>query len=155
MTDVVTGLSADQVAAFAEGILLGSYRYSEKSGDGRAATDGQARTNGGQVRLLAGESGDQAGDESGVEAPESRADVPTAIERAATVAGAVALTRDLTNTPSLRKNPQWLADAAVSVAEDAGLEVTGADRAGTGRGRFRRHLRGRARVGAATSADRA
>ena len=47
-----------------------------------------------------------------------------AIDRAATMAGAVALARDLTNTPSLRKNPQWLADAAISVAEDAGIDVT-------------------------------
>jgi leucyl aminopeptidase len=30
----------------------------------------------------------------------------------------------LTNTPSLRKNPQWLADAAISVAKDTGIEVS-------------------------------
>ena len=47
VTDVVAGLAADQVAAFAEGILLGSYRYSEKSGERQA-------TSGTQVRLLAG-----------------------------------------------------------------------------------------------------
>ncbi len=106
VTDVVTGLSAGQVTAFAEGILLGSYRYSEKSGEGQATTNGQARASGACVRLLLDESGGTA-----------------AIERAATVAGAVALARDLTNTPSLRKNPQWLADAAVSVAKDSGLDV--------------------------------
>jgi len=115
VTDVVTGLSAEQVAAFAEGILLGSYRYSEKSGDGQAVTNGQVRANGQaqrngtRVRLLTGE---------------SDASATAAIERAVTVAGAVALARDLTNTPSLRKNPQWLADAAVSMASDAGLDVT-------------------------------
>jgi len=131
VTDVVTGLSADQVAAFAEGILLGSYRYSEKSVGGHAAangqavtnglavTDGKARRNGTRVRLLAGDSYAAV---SGT--PVSGADVTAAIERAATVAGAVALARDLTNTPSLRKNPQWLADAAVSVAKETGLEVT-------------------------------
>ncbi|HET7018826.1 MAG TPA: leucyl aminopeptidase family protein [Streptosporangiaceae bacterium] len=138
VTDLVTGLSADQVAAFAEGILLGSYRYSEKSGGGQAstkgqaatngqtlangpaATDGKARKNGTHVRLLAGEP-DAAGSDSATTATTA---VTAAIERAATVAGAVALARDLTNTPSLRKNPQWLADAAVSVARETGLEVT-------------------------------
>jgi leucyl aminopeptidase len=103
VTDVVAGLSAEQVAAFAEGILLGSYRYSEKSGDGQVKPDDK------RVRLLVG-------------VPD--ADATAAIDRAATVAGAVALARDLTNTPSLRKNPQWLADAAISVAKDTGLDVT-------------------------------
>ncbi|HEY3902821.1 MAG TPA: leucyl aminopeptidase [Streptosporangiaceae bacterium] len=102
VTDAVAGLAADQVTAFAEGILLGSYRYSEKSGERQA-------TSGTQVHLLAGEP-----------AAAARA----AIDRAATVAGAVALARDLTNTPSLRKNPQWLADAAISVAKDTGIAVT-------------------------------
>ena len=64
MTDAVAGLAADQVAAFAEGILLGSYRYTEKSGERQA-------TSGTQVRLLAGEP----------------AAASAAIDRAATVAG--------------------------------------------------------------------
>lgn len=47
----------------------------------------------------------------------------TAIGEAATFAAAVALVRDLANTPSVRKSPQWLADAAVGVAAEAGLNA--------------------------------
>jgi leucyl aminopeptidase len=43
------------------------------------------------------------------------------VERAATVAGAVALARDLANTPSMIKSPEWLADEAVTVAMEHGL----------------------------------
>jgi leucyl aminopeptidase len=46
---------------------------------------------------------------------------PDAVAAARTVAGAVALARDLTNTPSARKTPAWLADQAVAVAAAAGL----------------------------------
>ena len=35
----------------------------------------------------------------------------------------MALARDLTNTPSVRKSPQWLADAASKVAADVGLGI--------------------------------
>ena len=42
-------------------------------------------------------------------------------EEASTVAGAVALARDLTNMPSGRKTPAWLADEAEAVAAAAGL----------------------------------
>jgi leucyl aminopeptidase len=161
VTDVVAGLPADQVASFAEGILLGSYRYSEKSGAGQTVTgaqavtgaqkaaggqagNGQARRNGARVRLLFAESAASptAASPTAVSptAVSPTAVSPTAvspagvspagaspaaaIERAMIVAGAVELARDLTNTPSLRKNPQWLADAAVSMAAEAGLEVT-------------------------------
>ena len=43
------------------------------------------------------------------------------MERAATVAGAVALARDLANTPSMIKSPEWLAAEAVAVAAEHGL----------------------------------
>ncbi len=102
--EAVVGLWADssgaQVRAFAEGVLLGSYRYSEKSADVSAPPKSS------QVRLLASA---------------QVTHVPAAIGRAATSAAAVALARDLSNTPSLRKTPQWLADRAVAVAADAGL----------------------------------
>ena len=39
------------------------------------------------------------------------------------VARAVVLARDLTNTTSLEKCPQWLADRASGLASDAGLTV--------------------------------
>ena len=57
--------------------------------------------------------------------PDGHAD---ALAAARTVAGAVALARDLTNTPSGRKTPAWLADEAVAVAAAAGLTVPGVGR---------------------------
>ena len=45
------------------------------------------------------------------------------LDRAAAFAGASALARDLTNTPSSEKSPEWMAGEAVRVAEDAGLGV--------------------------------
>jgi leucyl aminopeptidase len=44
-----------------------------------------------------------------------------ALRRAEVTAHATALTRDLANTPSSRKNPAWLAERAVEVAERSGL----------------------------------
>jgi leucyl aminopeptidase len=98
VTDLVAGQPDDQVRALAEGILLGSYRYSEKSK--QAAADSPA-AKGIEVRLL-GVAGE-------------------AIRQAQIVASAVALARDLANTPSVRKSPQWLAGEAVRIAGDAGL----------------------------------
>ncbi|HXP21243.1 MAG TPA: leucyl aminopeptidase [Streptosporangiaceae bacterium] len=94
---VVAGQPDDQARAFAEGVLLGSYRYSEKSAGGQES--GAAAT----MRLLAAAS-DPVGE-------------------AAEFAAAVALARDLTNTPSVRKSPRWLADAAADVAAKAGLTI--------------------------------
>ena len=113
VSSVVTGQPDDQVRAFAEGVLLGSYRYSEKSG---AAAD-QVRD--AELKLLVSGSdpalGSPSADDSTVSAD--------AIDEAVIVATAVALARDLTNTPSLRKSPQWLADAASKIAAENGLGV--------------------------------
>jgi len=119
---VVAGQPDDQVLAFAEGILLGSYRYSEKS----SAEVKDYKT--AQVHLLAAApSPTEAG---AVGRPDlSSAAVATgglvvpgdAIGEAGAIAAAVALARDLANTPSIRKSPQWLAEAAVAVAAQAGL----------------------------------
>src|SRR5262249_13262191 len=65
-----------------------------------------------ELRLLVTPEGSETG---------ARAEVAAVISEATTVAAAVALARDLTNTPSLRKSPQWLADAAVQVAAESGL----------------------------------
>ena len=43
------------------------------------------------------------------------------VDRAAIVAGAVALARDLANTPSMIKSPEWLAAEAAAVAAEHGL----------------------------------
>jgi leucyl aminopeptidase len=116
VSSVVAGQPALQVQAFTEGVLLGSYRYSEKS----AATD------------TAATAAREAGDASEAEvrllvtwAPggELAAARKTAIEEGNTVATAVALARDLTNTPSARKSPQWLAEVASQVAAEEGLAV--------------------------------
>jgi leucyl aminopeptidase len=102
VADMAAGLTDDQLSALAEGILLGSYRYSEKSAD----ADAPDKTK--DVRLLV---------------PPGSGGVDKAISRAAAIAAAVALARDLANTPSLRKCPQWLAEAAAEVAAGAGLEM--------------------------------
>ena len=111
LSSVVAGRPAAEVRSFAEGVLLGSYRYSEKSGSaGDQAQDAE-------LRLLVTLAGNGAGPPTTGAAGEAAA----IIAEATTVARAVALARDLTNTPSIRKSPQWLADAAVEVASNSGL----------------------------------
>ena len=110
---VVAGEPAGQVRAFAEGLLLGSYRYSEKSAATDAAIQEAGDTHGAEVRLLV----------TWAASGELAAAIEAAIEEANTVATAVGLARDLTNTPSVRKSPQWLADAASRVAAEKGLAV--------------------------------
>ncbi|MGE5134789.1 MAG: leucyl aminopeptidase family protein [Gemmatimonadota bacterium] len=94
LTSAVLGRPGEAVAAFAEGLLLGSYRF-------RVGAEPAAA---GQAQLL-------------VAAPDGAA----ALERAAVVAEAVALARDLANTPSAEKTPAWLADQATAVAAASGL----------------------------------
>ena len=48
---------------------------------------------------------------------------PAAVDEARTIAGAVALARDLVNMPSVRKTPGWLAEEAARVAAASGLSV--------------------------------
>jgi leucyl aminopeptidase len=98
----VAGLPARSVQALAEGILLGSYRFSAKSADESTPAKDSA------VRLLAG--GADAG-------------AAKAVATASAVASAVALARDLTNTPSVLKSPQWMADVATEIAGRAELSV--------------------------------
>ena len=98
LTTAVLDEPEEGVQAFTEGILLGSYQFTMKSAGTPAKDPGEVRL------LLAG--------------PASRAAL---VERAATVAGAVALARDLANTPSMIKSPEWLAAEAVAVAAEHGL----------------------------------
>ncbi|MDR2988374.1 MAG: leucyl aminopeptidase family protein [Nocardiopsaceae bacterium] len=109
LSSVVAGREPTQILAFGEGVILGSYRYTEKSTAGDQAQDAE-------LRLLVSTDGSDGSTETG-----ASGDVAAVISEATTVATAVALARDLTNTPSLRKSPQWLADAAVRVAADSGL----------------------------------
>jgi leucyl aminopeptidase len=93
----------DAVQAFAEGALLGSYRYDFAPADRKGTPRGA-------VWLLALEPADSDA-------------ASTAVARAAAIAGAVALARDLANTPSARKSPRWLADQATELAARCGLRV--------------------------------
>ncbi len=96
-TPAIAGLSDEAAQAFVQGMLLGSYAFTLKSG--------ADRDRGAEVGLLTGQP----------------ADYSAAVGQAVTVAAAVALARDLTNTPSARKSPAWLAGEAVRVAGQAGL----------------------------------
>jgi leucyl aminopeptidase len=96
----VFGQPAAAVRAFAEGLLLGSYRFSLAS---KPASGGPT-----EVRLLVPEGDEQAA---------------AAVAAARTVAGAVGLARDLANMPSSRKSPAWLAGEAARVAAASGLTV--------------------------------
>ncbi len=99
ITSALLGQPAEAVHAFIVGLLLGSYRWSQKR------DEADPREPPGEVWLL-------------LDGPDGH---PDAVAAARTVAGAVALARDLTNTPSARKTPAWLAAQAVAVAAGAGL----------------------------------
>jgi leucyl aminopeptidase len=101
VTTAVLDEPGEAVEAFTEGLLLGSYQFTMKS----AASPGGDSGDPGEIRLL-------------LAGPASRAAL---VERAGTVAGAVALARDLANTPSMIKTPEWLADQAATVAAEHGL----------------------------------
>jgi len=116
LSSVVAGRPPAEVRSFAEGVLLGSYRYSQKSG---SASD-QAQD--AELRLLVTPAGDGNGPPATGSAG-SAGEAAAVIAEATIVASAVALARDLTNTPSIRKSPQWLADKAVEVAAKSGLLV--------------------------------
>lgn len=93
-----TGLSADSAAAFAEGWLLAGYRYSARS----TPTESQ----GALTMAVADDVHSTAG-----------------LDFARSVANGVRLARDLGNTPSSVKNPDWLAERAHSLAVGSPLRA--------------------------------
>jgi leucyl aminopeptidase len=98
-TSSAGGQADRDLQAFAEGVLLGGYRFrltSEPDSSGP-----------GEVRLLSAD-------------PDARAG---AVRRAEIIAGAVAIARDLANTPSAGKSPQWLADEAIRITAGRGVAV--------------------------------
>jgi len=102
VTTAASALPGAAAQALTEGILLGGYTYSLKSGNGASGP--------GQVQLLAPAGAAAAG-----------GPLATAVDRAQVIARAVALARDLTNTPSAVKGPAWLAAQAEQAAAAAGL----------------------------------
>ncbi|MCP2165600.1 leucyl aminopeptidase [Goodfellowiella coeruleoviolacea] len=98
------GLTADQVTGLVLGAMLGDYRY---------AVTGKARPP--RLRTLHLVTGDGT----------DPAQVDTAVRQAASWARATGLARDLANTPSNVKDPDWLASTGAEVAgRTAGLAVT-------------------------------
>ncbi|GAA0988863.1 MULTISPECIES: leucyl aminopeptidase [Nocardiopsidaceae] len=98
------GSGAEAATAFAEGVLLASYTFSLKTSevpdDRRPAASVEVASGDGDDGSLAG-----------------------ALERGTALAAATALARDLINTPSLTKDPEWMAARARDVAADKGLQV--------------------------------
>ena len=95
------GSDAAAATAFAEGALLASYTFSLKSEETPRAQRPPAA-----VDVLGG-SGDLA----------------DALALGTALASATALARDLINTPSSTKDPEWMAARSREVAEGAGLDV--------------------------------
>src|SRR5712692_826401 len=127
VSSVVAGQPDDQIRAFAEGVLLGSYRYSEKS---EAGIDHARVWSGGsrgvppfgyaQLRLLVPGSGKPQESPSTGRTGRGTGSA-AAIDEAVIFATATALARDLTNAPSVRKCPRWLADVSSKIAAENGL----------------------------------
>ncbi len=90
-----SGVSADAMAAFAEGLLLASYDFRIGVAPKRAGAE--------TINVII--------------------DSEAALERGIAVAHAVALARDLANTPSLTKTPQWLAEQADALSTGSALTV--------------------------------
>ncbi|MFP5218547.1 MAG: leucyl aminopeptidase [Actinomycetes bacterium] len=90
---------AEGVRALVEGLLLASYRFSRKAEEPKDRLS--------DVALVV---------------PDTDA-VRAGLERATAVATATAAARDLVNTPSLEKTPQWLAEQAQALLSDAEVRI--------------------------------
>jgi leucyl aminopeptidase len=99
VTSIVADGDESDVRAFAEGVLLGGYRFDLKSGSPAEPSPP------GLAQLLVGTDGDWS----------------AALHRAAVTAGAVGLARDLANQPSAVKSPQWLAASALDATDGHGV----------------------------------
>jgi leucyl aminopeptidase len=104
-TTLAAGRDGDDVRAIAEALGLASYRFSRKSETKPSPLK--------RVKLVV----------------ENPAGLRQDLARAAVVTTAVHRARDLANTPSLVKSPQWLAEQARELAEPAGVTVTIRDEA--------------------------
>jgi leucyl aminopeptidase len=94
-------VDGDGLRALGEGLLLASYSFSRKAEPAARALA--------SVTVV----GAHAGQDD--------------LDAVLTVARATAVARDLVNTPSLEKSPQWLADQAVALLDDLEVAVLGVD----------------------------
>ena len=101
---VVTTLSAIDLAASVEGLILGSYRFNAFRSKKTAPKEPGLR----KITVLTAD---------------AKAATKAAAQRATAVAAAVATARDLVNTPPSHLFPSEFAVRAVALAEAAGLEV--------------------------------
>jgi leucyl aminopeptidase len=101
---VLTTLSALDLEAAIEGLILGSYRFTEFRSDKTAPKDGGLRA----ITALSQESKSRARD---------------AAQRATDIATAVATARDFVNTPPSHLYPDEFAKRAKALGEAAGLTV--------------------------------
>lgn len=99
VTTISSGAGAGAVRALVEGLLLGGYAPAALGTKDRGDSAAVA-----EIGLLG-------------RYPSA------AVHRGRVLAGATRLARDLANTPSNIKTPQWLADRAVAVAGRSGLEI--------------------------------
>lgn len=91
----------EAATAFAEGALLASYTFTLKS-----EKTPESKRPAPRIDVVGGEG------------------VADALDRGVHLATATALARDLINTPSRSKTPEWMAERAGEVARDSGLQVT-------------------------------
>nr|WP_040524208.1 leucyl aminopeptidase [Gordonia effusa] len=101
---VITTLAATDLSAIAEGLFLGSYRFTSFRSDKTAPTKNPPQ----RITLLVEQ-----------KSKEAKAELTHAI----TVADSVALARDFVNTPPSHLFPEAFADAAAELARKAGLTV--------------------------------
>ena len=118
VTSVTSATSPEATRAFTEGLLLASYRFALKS-----PANGQAEKPPATVTLLVPD-----GETSSLTAEPARPSATSPVRHAVATAEAVALARDLVNTPSAAKTPEWLASRAAGVAAESGLGIRVRDR---------------------------
>jgi leucyl aminopeptidase len=121
---VATGLgavngkaSAEDIRAVAEGSVLGGYAFTKYHS--RASSDAHKRPVG-TASIVVPDPRDKA--------------IRAAVDRATILGDAVALCRDLVNTPALDLHPSDLADAAVAACTEVGCEVEVTDELGLAEG---------------------
>ena len=106
-------MSRQALRAFCEGLLLASYSFTRKSEQRKRETPVVVEL------VVAG-----------------LATAQPVIDAAAATANSVAFARDLANTPSNEKNPQWLAQQAEAVAAESGLSIRVLDEMRLAKDRF-------------------